>query len=711
MKYWKALMIHIPFISSILLQSTVHASIESRKHSTVHYFPNGTIYVLGGIDTLNPNATETQFASSSSFTLHLDRKDFSLSSSPDVKKNLPPVTIPPTIGHTAHLHVPSNSIISVFGMQQQNKEAPPLIPSTPSVAKQQNNTPTGRYRHTSVLINTDLYVIGGEHVPTKTENKQQRFIESQDSIWNYSFTTKSWKKIGTTVTPSMAGHTSIVYKQWLISCFGRNLEGEISDSCTWFDTITFNSTTITPTSSSIAEWPTARIYASMISLENNKHVLFGGEQSQDKILDDLWKLDVESAFKMTWQRVHYNTNQTDTNYYKRSGHASTLLSDENVILYYGGQSGPLSLATDPIFLDVSKMEWINTSNTDGDRMIIHRNSAEQNITQDNHQLGSGAIVGIIISAIGIVAICIALFIWKRRSHRQETIHQKSRAARFSQSPTPMYSMQQLEEKQKANVLFKGENRIAGTNLLADRNFLSLPELALSRESSNSRISAISLGAEFRFSADEYRHSHQSAGSTNIIGTIPKIELTNNKDTTTQPLGVLSEESNEYKKRESTGFKRLTLNLFSGSQQDEIIRKRDRSSSLFQLRASKLLQPSTPSTPDAKYSYSPKTSALQSRVSLGAKSVSSVQWVGFNDNMDYKGNNWRDSSTSSMHLAVTNAQRASSYYSDSTQSTPRSPMFPSSLRDSAVHYQLNELEAKSWNSEQGSRSTTSSPEKK
>ncbi|KAG2213097.1 hypothetical protein INT47_011246 [Mucor saturninus] len=664
------------------------------------------------MDILSSNATETQFASSSSsiFTLHLDKKDFSLSSSPDVKKILPPVTIPPTIGHTSHLHVPSNSIISVFGMQQQNKEAPPLIPSTPSVAKQKTNTPTGRYKHTSVLMNTELYVIGGEHVPTKTENKEQpKFIESQDSIWSYSFTTKSWSKIGTTVTPSMAGHTSIVYKQWLISCFGRHLEGGLSESCTWFDTITFNSTTITPTSSSIAEWPTARIHASMISLENNKHVLFGGEQSRGNILDDLWKLNVESAFKMTWQRVQYNTNQPDTDYYKRSGHASTLLGDENVILYYGGQNGPLSLATDPIFLDVSKMEWIRTSNTNGDRIIIHKNSVEQETVQEKHKLGGGAIVGIIISAVGIVAICIGLFIWRKRHHRQRSIHQKSRAARFSQSPTPMYSMQQQEEKQKASVLFQGENRIAGTGLLADRNFLSLPELALSRESSNSRISAISLGAEFRFSADDYRHSHQSAGSTNIGGTIPKIELASNKETRNQPLSILSEESNDFKKRESIGFKRLTLNLFSGSQQDEVIRKKDRSSSLFQLRASKLLQPTTPSTPDGKYPHSPKTSALQSRVSLGAKSVSSVQWVGFNDNMDYKGNNWRDSSTSSMHLAVTNAQRASSYYSDSTQSTPRSPMFPSNLRDSAVHYQLNELEANSWNSEQG-RSTTTPPEK-
>lgn len=694
MKYWKAIFIHIPLISSILLQSTVHASIEGRKHSTAHYFPNGTVYILGGIDKLSLNATETQYASS--FSLRFNKKDFSLSSS--AEKGLP-VSIPPTIGHTSHLHVPSNSIISVFGMQQQNKESPPLIPST-SVVK----PPGGRYKHTSVLINTDLYVIGGEHVPN---TEHQQFIESQDMIWNYSFATQSWKKLSTTVTPSMAGHITIVYKQWLISCFGKQSEGSISNSCTWFDTITFNSTKIIP-SSSIAEWPTARTYASMISLENNKHVLFGGEQSQVVILDDLWKLDVESAFKMTWQKVQYNKNRQDSNYYKRSGHASTLLGDENVVLYYGGQNGPLSLATDPIYLDVSKMEWIHTNNTNGD-ITIHRDNVDSSITSENHGLGGGAIIGIVISVIGMVAICIGLFIWRRRQNRQQNIHQKSRAARFSQSPTPMYSMQHKdEEKQNSNELIKGENKIGRTGLLADKNFLSLPELALSRQSSNSRISAISLGAEFRFSANEYRHSHQSVGSTSLGGTIPKIEFSNNKDS--QPLDVLSEEDtdNDYKKRESIGFKRLTLNLFSGSQQDEISKKKDRSSSLFQLRASKLLQSTTPATPDGKFPHSPKTSALQSRVSLGAKSVSSVQWVGFNDNMDYKGNNWRDSSTSSMHLAVTNAQRASSYYSDSSQSTPRSPMFPSNLRDSAVHYQLNEMEATSWKSER-SRITTSAPD--
>ncbi|KAI9273581.1 hypothetical protein BY458DRAFT_508251 [Sporodiniella umbellata] len=67
-----------------------------------------------------------------------------------------------------------------------------------------------------------------------------------------------------------------------------------------------------------------------------------------------------------------------------------------------------------------------------------------------------------------------------------------------------------------------------------------------------------------------------------------------------------------------------------------------------------------------------------RASLGTPSVASVQWVGFNATMDYQG----QGSHANVHLAVKNAGRASLYTNDSsTQSTPRSPMFPLHLQDS------------------------------
>jgi hypothetical protein len=751
MKYWKNLIfIRIALISSILLQqSTVYASIDqqtqSRKHSTAHYFPNGTIYILGGIEFDLIDATQSQFVSSI-LTLRFDKKDFSLHSTAATTNDSLPILLPPTIGHTSHLHVPSSSLVSVFGMQQQNKESPPLIPSPSSTsAIQQNEIPTAiensspasRYKHASVLKNkNDLYVIGGRHT-----DETHQLIDPQDMIWKYSFSDRTWSNLHPISTiSSMAGHATVVYGQWLISCFGEQ-EGGLSNSCTWFDTITFNSTKITPTASgsSIKEWPTARTYASMISLPNNsnEYVLFGGE-SGEETLDDIWKLHVDSEFTMGWQQIDYK-NLENINY-KRSGHASTLIDDMNVVLYYGGQSDDRSLlTTDPIYLDLAKMEWIQSKSMNSSSgRIIRQDGVElgnSNISENNG-LSGGAIAGIIVGIIGLIALGLGFFVWRKRHQRQQHIHQQSRAARFSRSPSPMHSIALQQHRNEEKIQQSNSNASSGFQVgggrysrtgLADSNFLNLPELALSRHSNN-RISAISLGDEFRFSADDYRrHSHQSTESAILGGnsnssTIPKIELTNSNrgernsnnssgKSANYQLNPLYEDDNNTsptatnsKKRESTGFKRLTLNLFSGAsssqQQDHqgTSKKKDRSSSLFQLRSSRLLQPGTPNTPgtpDGRFPLSPKGIGLQSRVSLGAKSVASVQWVGFNDNMDYNGNNWRDSSGSSMHLAVVNAQRASSYYtSDSAQSTPRSPRFPSHLRDSTAHYQVNENEANS-----------------
>jgi hypothetical protein len=341
------------------------------------------------------------------------------------------------------------------------------------------------------------------------------------------------------------------------------------------------------------------------------------------------------------------------------------------------------------------------------RNEIDLNNNDQSVKEEKHGLSGGAIGGIITSIVAVCALGIGFFVWKRRNQRQRNIHQTSRAARFSQSPTPMYDIKQHDcEKLEIDDNFK--NKFKGDvhkTKLENANFLSLPELALSPCSKKNRISTVSLGAEFRFSADDYRRQSHLSRDSVILGDSDSIQNkkiaprnSSNSTFSRHQLESLSEEENKVapmadnKRRESTGFRRLTLNLFSGSSQQNnqnFDKKKDRSSSLFQLRASRLLQPDTPATPDGQYPLTAKGN--MSRASLGAKSVSSIQWVGFNDSMDYKGNNWRDSSTSSMHLAVKNTRASSYYTSDSAQSTPRSPMFPSHLRDPMPQYHANEMD--------------------
>ncbi|KAG2191094.1 hypothetical protein INT46_008761 [Mucor plumbeus] len=425
----------------------------------------------------------------------------------------------------------------------------------------------------------------------------------------------------------------------------------------------------------------------MISLsDKNKYILFGG-QNKSAILDDIWYLHINTTFSMNWEKINTLTN------YKRSAHASALI-DEDVILYYGGQDSPDSLATDPIYFNITNKEWIHAKHQNLNpqtKLGVDFNSKSNGQNNEN-KISGGAIGGIVAGIACILGLGIAYFVWKKRYHRRQKLSD-SRAARFSQSSPlpppppppplpPQQQQQQIPEKAKSIIhstnkentdKFQGDGLKGG-----EANFISLPELALHN---NNRISTISLGTEFQFSAEEYHHrdSYQSTDNSSILGpqhTVPKIAFTNKSSGSTTsdsskyelqqgqqlPMESLTEgKPVDYKRRGSTGLNRLTLNLFSNNNNNNNNNednKKNRRSSLFQLRSSRLLQPNTPTTPNITDNRYPN---MQSRVSLSAKSVSSVQWVGFNDNMD----GWRDSAGSSLHLAVTNAQRTSVYHSDSS----------------------------------------------
>ncbi|KAF1797442.1 hypothetical protein FB192DRAFT_1399912 [Mucor lusitanicus] len=486
----------------------------------------------------------------------------------------------------------------------------------------------------------------------------------------------------------------------------------------------------------------------MISLSSNTHVLFGG-QNNTAILDDVWFLDIDAPFSMKWTKINTLTN------YRRSAHAGALI-DENVILYYGGQDSPSSLAADPIYFNTTNKEWIHAKNQNSNPQTnlgvdLDSNSNGQN---EGKQISGGTIAGILTGIACVLGLGIAYFVWRRKTQRRRQNLHQSRAARFSQSPPAQqhYYVEKAASTPPATIHCSSSivnddneknsstssNKLQGAGLKEGATqFISLPELALYNNSS--RISTISLGTEFNFSAEEYRRqSHLSAVSSASSGlqqhhhTIPKLEFNDNPSIIAQsdpsyssnkyelqtqqlPMEPLTEgKSVSYKRRGSTGFNRLTLNLFGSSNsstsadpQQPQDTKKNRSSSLFQLRSSRLLQPNTPTTPNMTDNRYPH---LQSRVSLSAKSVSSVQWVGFNDNMD----GWRDSTGSSLHLAVTNAQRSSMYHSDSSaQSTPKSPMFPQYLKDSAIQHQMfgQESSARSSPDSMSKHSSTAIPDTK
>ncbi|CEG64637.1 hypothetical protein RMATCC62417_01574 [Rhizopus microsporus] len=644
MKYYKQLI----FILLYLLHFTFiyAAMIKGRKYSTAHYSSTGLIYILGGTESTSNSHFEY---ASNLLTLHFEKTDYSLHlAASDIEHSF----LLPSIGHTSHLL--NHSIITVFGLHPSYRDTPRIVLSSSNQTNHSQLSPSHRYKHTSILMDDRLYVIGG--LSAKTHQP------AHDVNWVYFLSNKTWTQLPTHTL--VAGHVSISYEHWIISCFGQQQEElKLSNRCIWFDTDTFQSTIVT-NHSPVEEWPTARSYASVVTLPNQfTHVLFGGENERD-ILDDLWQLDIRAPFQMTWTKLEHSRKG-------RSGHAGVLIDD--LILYYGGQDGPESMVNEPIYFNTTSKRWITKEKP----VFLYQRDVQDSASNDVQGISGGAIGGIIVCVIAIIAAGVGFFIWRRRK-QQRHVHSESRAARFSQSPNNV-SLQQLAYGEKIQMT----NSMIFDNERKPTPFLSLPELAVTN-SNNTRISAISLGAEFKFSTEDYYH-RQSAQSSNLS----RQQMEQDKTS----LDKSPESSNKKLDTGTSGFKRLTLNLFSNSSSlhpdtdaNQTLGDKRGQSGIFQLRGSRLLQARAPTTSDGNYPGMMYSN--HSRQSLGGKSVSSVQWVGFNDTMDYKGNKWRDSSTSSLHLAVKNAaNRASSHYtSDSTQSTPRSPMFPHHLRDSvAIQY--------------------------
>jgi hypothetical protein len=565
--------IFFPFLFLLLLlnlQSPVYASIgKSRKHSTAHYFTNGTLIVLGGTVT-DLNTTETQFAPPI-LSLFFNPEDLSLTSSTlDTSPLLQPMS-----GHTSHYNSSSGSLFSVFGIYPNGHYSPPmqshfklLSPSAYHDQEEKRQNEIGRQHHSSSYVNSTLYIFGGYYI---RNGKKQ--LENDSLIIHENKTARAIS------FPSIYGHSTIQYQQWLISCFGHQ-EQSFNRHCIWFDTTSLSVSNIIVTS---PEGPAARTYASMVSIKDGHYILYGGETGENEVLDDVWELIILQPFEMTWKKLGGNSKGK-----KRSGHVGIPLSNE-IILYFGGISRVEEEDVSHLF-NITNMEWIETPDK-SNQLLIKR--AEESSSTSSASLNGGGIAGIVIGILILLGVIYLL--WRRIGKKK--IRAPSRATRFQ----PQIPLQRPAVNETAPPLEEHQPQQQQQQQQQQPFVLSLPEIALS---SNSRLS---LGPNF--------------------GYLP-------------------------------GSNKSETSL------ESISESKSRTSSVFPARKSYLYPPPTPRTPDSTFSNSV-------RASVSAKSVSSVQWVGFNDNMDYSSND--------VHLSIAN--RASNYYSDtSAQTTPQTPMFPNYLKD-------------------------------
>ncbi|KAF7721111.1 hypothetical protein EC973_005395 [Apophysomyces ossiformis] len=521
----------------------------SRKHHTTTLLPDGSFYVLGGLD-LNTDS----LASPASF-----RIDGNGITHPTNHSTLP------RYGHTTHYHPPSRTLVSLFGQ--------------PHVSHF-NHTVPSRHAHTSAVVGKDFYVWGGfdeQHQPL-------------NDIWKLAWPGDSWTRLG--MTKPRGGHTMVQYHQWLLTCFGA-ISNSTDDLCTVFDTITL--TTHHPTHSFYGTGsPTPRVHATMNQF-NQTAIVFGGQTDNGKLLDDAWQIDLSHLpDHLEWKPIGRAPAV-------RSGHAGVFVRD-TTLMFHGGVDGTSARAIDSLFLDVQTMTWLQPCVPKmfavDDQGNNNQLRAEEVPTTATNTLAGGAIAGIVVAVVGSMVLAFGLLlVWTRRRRRQREEHRRSRNPRFSSIP----------------------------RTLADNRPISKNNIALSLD----RQAAASMTAIQQAKQSSPYPSPQSNPAMDVQA--PAIELTPAPAPTTDTSATSHQCSQDQSPvsspsrppSENTLWMQAVLNnLGDGLTKTDTLPPRNGSTTT--------LTPTTPTFPQ-------RTASV-----VSSKSVASIQWVGFNDQMD---SDWRE-----QHLA-------------------------------------------------------------
>ncbi|KAG2218629.1 hypothetical protein INT45_009761 [Circinella minor] len=745
-----------------LILSASCAAAERVQHAAV-LAPNGTIYIIGGmsinIDTEQKQTTTTTTITRQKIDVNHDLiiSHYQSSSQQSI------LTLQ---GHTAHWNPLNNEPMTLFGTPtkttKQNKHE--------NDDRTLSTLPIPRYHHASSIKNdkNDIYVVGGRDF-------QGRLLKD---IWKLSLDSMKWVQLYQLGHHhrGFAGHSTVLYRNWLIACLGVTKNNNEGGGCT----LCFDTNSLVEHSCNNyghPELPLGRTEAGLTQIqEHDSIVIVHGGLSNDnkKNLGDLWKLDLTQTPNLVWSQIKSNLAP-------RAGHSLVPLNDTTLLLY-GGRLDENDTPAPIDYLDIStttrttKQSSLHkrapprednskdqplpglASSKPQPTTITETSSKEQksqpvtttkqqatetetetgSSTNDGQQqqssekgkggLTSGAVAGIIIGVLALVGIIIGIFIWKRKQQRRRMRYFHNRASRFSLSTPP--------PSRPASIRMGGKTA-------------SLPEMShFSAAVDPSRLSTLSFGSDFQLPAHhENQQSSQRASYSSV--SMPQSRFDTRTNSFIQqnhpqdrdmiqypePIAMTAAQRRRQQHRDSSqSFKRLTLNIPSAlrtttlggsgiggetptSTKDDTtpspsILKRytvagladRRRSSMFGFRASRLLHiPGNANTNNS--STTTTTSSITdepiSRMSMDARSVSSVQWVGFNDSMDYREQQWNPT----VQLAVTNEQKRRSVSSSrptscaaeslGSSASPRSAMFRFS--NTSVHqpYRLSTQELHSW----------------
>lgn len=651
-------MLHHRLILSFIWIALVFSSAGATKslHANIVQASNGTIFILGDLLPVNDSQLVMRHVAASIEVA--------------------------VIGHTVHWHPQLDTPVTVFGLQSSNNDYMPPLSTWlfRSELKPTSQPPVNRYNHASVATNDVIYVLGGQTLEAKSP---------LSDVWQYSFVDNRWTHIYD-LSRGITGHSSILYQHWLLPCFGS--QGD--RGCrVCFDVMQRKETVCENDGEAL---PEARTQTSIIRLRGmNSHLalVYGGLTTNGEILDDLWILDLSQIPRLQWTRISLPSGLSG-----RAGHTAVLVNDSTV-LFYGG-STTNGVKTDPAMLlfDLDRFAIGRKRSR-----LFAREPAETVSNEDkqrDHGLRGGAIAGIVVGVLAFVGMSVGFVVWTRHQQRQQRLHfhRGSRVARFSLStPPPSRPTSNMAQTGAEDSL--GNNNSVQATAAARLSALSfgsdfavstsdacLGFPAISIEGSSSDDTHVKRQSVVDFVPPQYPEPsrQKSRLGSSSLSSLPQkkavvVDNNNNNNSSTESIDPPPPTTAQ----SSSSFKRLTLNLggstvaptlesntdpfpqpsesssgaffkrysISAASENE---KKKRRSSLFGLRASRLLRIPGANNNAQEHTMQPPVSRLSVASSAGARSVASVQWVGFNDAMDYKEHHWNPT----VRLAVTNQFRQS-----------------------------------------------------
>lgn len=538
----------------------------------------------------------------------------------------------------------NNSTMSILGAIVGNKT---LFPSTAlQIDTAHENSVTdllsrlGHDMHMHMNDDDHPVTIFGSLSSSSHDDNDQQHMSTSD-LWQWR-TGQQWILLVERI-PGFTDRSTVIHKHWLISCFATH----------WICFNTLDSTTssctndVHPSSSSSPPPPPPRVIHAMKQI-SVKHVLVIGNDNNDTTTS--WLLDLSQAPMLSWKSID---------------HPSSSPSSSLDI----GQRG-------------SK------------RHLVRRELPEEGKggqSDSGGGLNGGAVAGIVVGICAFFALAAGFIFWNRRQQsRRLHFHHKHRAARFSLStPPPSRPVSEIHHDgmgiiRTASLPEPHHTRLSTLSFGSDfhvsmHNDPSYSSVSMPHSRFDSRISKKTLHdmpdptmiqrPEPSLAPSSRRPSFQALASSQQQHQQSMVE-------TSHPL------SSSSPRNSSTAFRRLTLNLSSAlrsssanNQQrydDDMapspssILKRYTIAGLAseRRRSSMMGGGSSNGVRTSRFLHIPGASAFAeepnprmslSASSIGGRSVSSVQWVGFNDQMDYKEQHWNPT----VQLAVTNEQHRQS----------------------------------------------------